>query len=257
MTPANFGHARESGVATAGGGSASVSELEIGRSRWMHILREGWVGQQSFIAIDEIEACCSFRQGDALLDLGCGDGMFVQTLARRCRGHAYGLDPNPSFTILDGIGAILLQDRIETGLANPAVRFLDVDILLSCDALQYVEDPLQHLGAYLDHFQPRSLFCSMWLCDDQGIGADWGFASPVPFTDVETFCSERGLIARCSAHFRRRIHRQLESLVIHEESLRRLWGREQYERRRHLEHDATVAADAGHLRQVWAIGRKS
>ena len=206
------------------------------------------------MTIPELLANCPVHQGETVLDLGCGDGSFVRNLARESSATAYGFDPYGHFSVEAEYPAILFQGLIETALGDPRVRELDVDVLVSCDVMQYVSRPLDQLAGYLDHCHPRAMFCSLWHSTDPAVNEAWGFADPATEDQLRGFCAERGIACAVNQRFPGRINRQLQSLETYRDSLAELWGGEALDRRRQLEEAAVAAVASGVLRQICLSG---
>ncbi|WP_432158323.1 class I SAM-dependent methyltransferase [Streptomyces sp. bgisy153] len=206
------------------------------------------------MTLPELLAHCPVRPGENVLDLGCGDGSFVRNLAYGRSATAYGFDPYGQFPAEVEYPAVLFPEFIETALGDPRVRELDVDVLVSCDALQYVSRPLDHLARYLDHCRPRAMFCSLWHSTDPAVNNAWGFATPATEDQLRRFCAERGIACAVNQRFSGRIDRQLRSLETYGDRLAELWGGEALDRRRRLEEAAVAAVASGALRQICLYG---
>ncbi len=83
-----------------------------------------------------------------LLDVGCGDGLFFDKLARF--GSVDGLEPDAGL-----IGDSRWRDRIEVGTLGPGFRPTEpYDLLLMLDVLEHIEDDASALDAALMVLRP-------------------------------------------------------------------------------------------------------
>ena len=84
---------------------------------------------QSYIADDS-----------CVLDLGCGDGTLLATLAQHKRISGYGLEINPDhITTCIGRGVNVIEQNIDTGLANFADN--SFDLVVMTQTLQAMKRP--------------------------------------------------------------------------------------------------------------------
>jgi SAM-dependent methyltransferase len=115
---------------------------ELYRRHWWHRARERLI-------VDVLERLRPPGGWSAVLDVGCGDALFFDQLARF--GHVEGVEPNASLLTADGP----YRDRIHVGPFDASFRpGRRYGLILMLDVLEHLREPAEALRHALALLQP-------------------------------------------------------------------------------------------------------
>ena len=227
--------------------SLLLSPAEFGAARWRHILgASSWVGQQSFVAAEELAEALPLRPRARLLDAGGGDGAFARWLANNRSLRVSSFDPGVRRS-RSADGVELLRGSFEHW--PPGIASDQFDGLMSLDAVQHAADIEQAIATLLTRARNGPVIITAWSTTDVALAHAWGFEAQ-PWPRIGAIAHEHGLTLSASPSFVERVRRQLESLTMLADDARALFGNLDFDNRLRLERATAAAAESGKLRQA-------